>query len=140
MLDGLISLATSTLDKVVTVVPAQAAIMGVMQLIAGKCFKMYTKDDVPNEFIVVVTIATSMLGYMLVASGANPEWGLKQLAETSIWPAMQQSVAVTGVHSASKNAGKIAKAAGVAVQAALNAVPGGTFIGTALKFLGFKKK
>jgi len=139
MLEGLVGLATGLVDKVVGVVPAQKALLGVLQLLGGKFIKQSTTESTPNEIILVWSVAISMFGNMLIYSGAHPEWPLQALAEASLWPSMQQFVVVTGIHSAVKNGGKLAKIGTAALEVAVNALPGGTVVGSVLKFLKLKK-
>lgn len=132
LIESIVHAGSALVDKIVGTVPPQGMLIGVLQMAGGKFIKKFTTDDVPNEIILPFSMAVSMLGWMLVNSGAHPDYPLQRLAEVSLWPAMKQFVVVTGAHSVSKNSGKLLTAA---VTAATNAIPGGTFIGGLLRKL-----
>ena len=133
-MDTVAGIAGSLFNKVIGIVPPQAALLGVLQLLGGKFIKKYTTEDVPNEIALVWSMAIAMFGYMLIGTGAHPDWSFQMLSEASLWPAMKQFVVVTGIHSVTKNGGKLAQLGTLALKAATAVIPGGSIIG---KILGF---
>jgi len=132
LVSSLAHAASALVDTVLGQIPVQGVLIGTLQMAGGKFIKKFTTDDVPNEIILPFSMAVSMLGWMLVNSGAHPELPMQRIAELSLWPAMKQFVVVTGSHSITKNAGNLVK---IATEAAANAIPGGTLVGKLIRVL-----
>lgn len=132
VLSSITHVASAVVDSIMGQIPVQGVLIGTLQLAGGKFVKKFTTDDVPNEIILPFSMAVSMLGWMLVNSGAHPELPMQRVAELSLWPAMKQFVVITGSHSISKNALSLAK---IATEAAANFVPGGTVVGKLIRLL-----
>lgn len=132
LLSSIAQVASTVVDFVTGQIPVQGTLIGALQLAGGKFVKQFTTDDVPNEIILPFSMAVSMLGWMLVNSGAHPDLPMQRIAELSLWPAMKQFVVITGAHSISKNTGSLVK---IATEAAANFIPGGTVVGKLIRLL-----
>lgn len=135
-LSSIAHFASMGVDKLVGAIPPQGVLIGCLQVAGGKFIKKFTTDDVPNEIILPFSMAVSMLGWMLVNSGAHADYPMQRLAEVSLWPAMKQFVVITGAHSVSKNGMALLS---IATEAASKAIPGGTFIGGLIRKLPWFK-
>lgn len=137
LLSNIMHAASGVVDAILGAVPTQGLLIGILQMAGGKFIKKFTTDDVPNEIIIPFSMAVSMLGWMLVNSGAHPTFTLQQVAEASLWPAMKQFVVVTGVHSISKNSASLAK---ITAAGAVKMLAGTTWYGRLIALLPWVSK